>query len=103
MCWLDSSAANGVRVAQPGRMIDPYEGPAPDADPASGSATTAIRAGLVRALLAAVLFGASAPLAKGLLRDVRPQMLAGLLYLGSGLGLLVCGSRGADARGQRRR
>jgi drug/metabolite transporter (DMT)-like permease len=39
------------------------------------------------ALLAAVLFGASTPLAKGLLASVPPQVLAGLLYLGSGLGL----------------
>jgi drug/metabolite transporter (DMT)-like permease len=40
-------------------------------------------------LLAAVLFGLSAPLAKGLLRDAAPQLLAGLLYLGSGSGLLA--------------
>ena len=53
------------------------------------SARGAIRVGLLRALLAAALFGASAPLAKGLLEDVRPQMLAGLLYLGSGIGLLI--------------
>jgi drug/metabolite transporter (DMT)-like permease len=39
------------------------------------------------ALLAALLFGASTPLAKGLLVSVSPQVLAGLLYLGSGLGL----------------
>lgn len=39
------------------------------------------------ALLAAVLFGASAPLAKMLLRGATPQLLAGSLYLGSGLGL----------------
>jgi drug/metabolite transporter (DMT)-like permease len=39
------------------------------------------------ALLAAVLFGASAPLAKTLLEGVSPQVLAGLLYLGSGTGL----------------
>jgi len=39
------------------------------------------------ALLAAVLFGASAPLAKALLKGVSPQVLAGLLYLGSGTGL----------------
>jgi drug/metabolite transporter (DMT)-like permease len=57
--------------------------------PPSSTAPAAIRAGLLRALLAAVLFGASAPLAKALLEDVRPQMLAGLLYLGSGVGLLV--------------
>ena len=41
------------------------------------------------ALLAALLFGASTPLAKGLPADVSPQVLAGLLYLGAGLGLGV--------------
>lgn len=39
------------------------------------------------ALLAAVLFGASTPLAKLLVGDVAPLLLAGLLYLGSGVGL----------------
>ena len=43
--------------------------------------------GVGTALLAAVLFGASTPFAKGLLPSVPPQVLAGLLYLGSGLGL----------------
>jgi drug/metabolite transporter (DMT)-like permease len=43
--------------------------------------------GVQSALLAALLFGASTPLAKGLLASVPPQVLAGLLYLGSGLGL----------------
>jgi drug/metabolite transporter (DMT)-like permease len=41
------------------------------------------------AIAAAVLFGASAPFAKLLLADASPQMLAGLLYLGSGIGLGV--------------
>jgi drug/metabolite transporter (DMT)-like permease len=41
------------------------------------------------ALSAAALFGATTPLAKGLLRDTSPQLLAGLLYLGSGLGLFL--------------
>ena len=45
--------------------------------------------GVGMALLAAALFGASTPLAKGLLQDTSPQLLAGLLYLGSGVGLLV--------------
>jgi drug/metabolite transporter (DMT)-like permease len=40
-------------------------------------------------LLAAALFGLSAPIAKRLLGEVRPQLLAGLLYLGAGLGLAV--------------
>jgi drug/metabolite transporter (DMT)-like permease len=39
------------------------------------------------ALVAALLFGASTPFAKLLVGDVHPLMLAGLLYLGSGLGL----------------
>ena len=39
------------------------------------------------ALLAAVLFGVSAPLAKLLLRGAALQLLAGLLYVGSGLDL----------------
>jgi drug/metabolite transporter (DMT)-like permease len=43
--------------------------------------------GVWLALLAAVLFGASTPLAKALLTGTSPQMLAGLLYLGSGTGL----------------
>ena len=38
---------------------------------------------------AAALFGASTPLAKALLRDVSPVPLAGLLYLGSGIGLAL--------------
>jgi drug/metabolite transporter (DMT)-like permease len=42
---------------------------------------------VVLALLSAVLFGVSTPLAKLLLGDVRPVALAGLLYLGVFLGL----------------
>jgi drug/metabolite transporter (DMT)-like permease len=45
--------------------------------------------GVIFALLAAALFGLSAPFAKLLLRDATPQLLAGLLYLGSGLGLAL--------------
>jgi drug/metabolite transporter (DMT)-like permease len=45
--------------------------------------------GIAYALLSATLFGASTPLAKALLGDVSPWMLAGLLYLGSGIGLAV--------------
>ena len=41
------------------------------------------------ALLAAVLFGASTPVAKLLVADVSPVMLAGFLYLGSGMGLAL--------------
>lgn len=42
---------------------------------------------IVYALLAAFMFGASTPFAKALVGDVSPILLAGLLYLGSGLGL----------------
>lgn len=44
---------------------------------------------IIQILLAAVLFGASSPLAKMLLGDIEPVPLAALLYIGSGLGLLV--------------
>ncbi|NUP87828.1 MAG: DMT family transporter [Burkholderiaceae bacterium] len=42
---------------------------------------------LIHALLAAALFGASTPFAKLLVGEMSPWLLAGLLYLGSGLGL----------------
>ncbi len=41
---------------------------------------------IIQALLAAVLFGASAPLAKLLLGEIDPIPLAGFLYVGSGIG-----------------
>jgi len=43
---------------------------------------------IIQALIAALLFGASAPLAKLLLGEVEPIPLAAFLYLGSGIGLL---------------
>ncbi|KXV49216.1 hypothetical protein AD945_04955 [Gluconobacter albidus] len=45
------------------------------------------RIGILFALLSAILFGASTPFAKLLLGSVDPWMMAGLLYLGSGIGL----------------
>lgn len=45
------------------------------------------RRAIAFALLSAVLFGASTPLAKILLGSTSPLLLAGLLYLGAGLGL----------------
>ena len=45
--------------------------------------------GVMSALLAALLFGAGTPLAKLLLESVSPWLLAGLLYLGSGVGLTL--------------
>jgi drug/metabolite transporter (DMT)-like permease len=44
---------------------------------------------IIAALISALLFGASTPFAKLLLGDVPPILLAGLLYLGSGLGLTL--------------
>jgi drug/metabolite transporter (DMT)-like permease len=43
--------------------------------------------GVLASLAAAILFGAGTPLAKMLLAQSSPWLLAGLLYLGSGLGL----------------
>jgi len=47
------------------------------------------RQGVRDALLAAVLFGLSTPVAKVLVGDLPPQLLAGLLYFGSGAGLAI--------------
>ncbi len=60
-------------------------------DPVSTRNPAAVRlpAGVGAALLAAALFGAGTPLAKTLMADVGPWMLAALLYLGSGLGLAL--------------
>lgn len=45
--------------------------------------------GIVSALAAAVLFGASTPIAKILVGEIPPVLLAGLLYAGSGVGLAL--------------
>ncbi len=45
--------------------------------------------GVSAALTAALLFGTGTPLAKWLLDSISPWLLAGLLYLGSGLGLML--------------
>ena len=45
--------------------------------------------GITFALLAALLFGASTPFAKLLLDGTNPWVLAGILYFGSGVGLLI--------------
>lgn len=58
------------------------------------------RRGAGFALLAAVLFGASTPFAKQLLRGATPQLLAGLLYLGSGLGLAAVWRAWGSGRGE---
>src|SRR5579862_597746 len=53
----------------------------------------------LQALAAAALFGISTPLAKTLVGSIAPQMLAGLLYAGSGLGLMLVLVIRAVARG----
>lgn len=53
------------------------------------SRSSTFNPGVVAALVAALLFGASAPIAKWLLQEVSPWMLAGLFYLGSGMGLTL--------------
>jgi drug/metabolite transporter (DMT)-like permease len=61
-----------------------------DDQPRGSTWTRAVHSpGVLAALGAALLFGASTPLAKILLADFSPWLLAGLLYLGSGLGLAI--------------
>jgi drug/metabolite transporter (DMT)-like permease len=67
----------------------------------------AFNRGVPAALGAALLFGASTPLAKLLLGETSPWLLAGLLYLGSGFGLALMwigmkGERVRLARGEAR-
>jgi len=50
---------------------------------------TSLSSGVGIAFAAAALFGASTPFAKLLLGTMPPVLLAGLLYLGSGIGLLA--------------
>ncbi len=56
------------------------------------------RKGIGSALLAAVLFGVSTPLAKSLSPQINPVLLAGLLYLGSGIGLGLYSLAGRQAK-----
>lgn len=59
--------------------------------------------GVLAALGSALLFGASTPFAKLLLGSVSPWLMAGVLYLGSGLGLaLVRAARGSSGARLRR-
>jgi drug/metabolite transporter (DMT)-like permease len=48
-----------------------------------------MKAGVAAALGAALLFGAGTPFAKRLLEGASPWLLAGILYLGSGVGLFI--------------
>ena len=53
----------------------------------TGNLTEGAQRGVAASLAAALLFGASTPLAKLLLAQASPWLLASLLYLGSGAGL----------------
>ncbi len=53
--------------------------------------TTAISSGAAAGLAGALLFGVSTPVAKMILPGVGPFAMAGLLYLGAGLGLVLLG------------
>jgi len=44
---------------------------------------------ILKAILAAALFGASAPISKLLLGEIAPTLMASFLYLGSGIGLYL--------------
>jgi drug/metabolite transporter (DMT)-like permease len=66
---------------------------------------TLARSGVVAALVSALLFGLTTPVAKQLLAGTQPFLIAGLLYLGSGVGvsaLRVIQDRGWSASGLRR-
>lgn len=51
---------------------------------------TDIAVGIRYALSAAILFGSTTPIAKHLLRDVHPVLLAAILYMGSGHRPVLC-------------
>ncbi|MFD2234927.1 DMT family transporter [Phaeospirillum tilakii] len=55
--------------------------------------------GILAALAAALLFGIGTPLAKLMVGEVDPWLLAGMLYLGSGLGLGAVAAIGRRERG----
>src|SRR6187402_2377889 len=55
----------------------------------SASPSSHLPRGVAAALAAALLFGAGTPAAKLLLTQASPWLLAALLYLGSGIGLLA--------------
>jgi len=56
--------------------------------------------GILAALAAAALFGLSTPIAKTLLGAISPLLLAGLLYMGSGIGLAIVLSVRAISQGR---
>jgi drug/metabolite transporter (DMT)-like permease len=59
------------------------------------------RSPLVLALVAAALFGMSAPASKALLASLQPMQLAGLLYLGAAIGVAPSAQRARRSRRSR--
>ena len=54
---------------------------------------------MLKAIIAAALFGASAPISKLLLGEITPTLMASFLYLGSGIGLFLLRSfQSSDTR-----
>lgn len=65
-------------------LLSPREGTGPSLQDNLG-----MNRNVLFALFAAALFGASTPFAKLMVGDMHPVLLAGLLYLGSGVGLTL--------------
>lgn len=65
------------------------QSPAPSRSARACLTITGMNRNVLFALAAAALFGASTPFAKLLVGNMPPVLLAGLLYLGSGLGLTL--------------
>ena len=64
--------------------------------------TKSVKLSIVWAILAAALYALNSPVSKLLLVDVVPAMMAGLLYLGAGAGMLLLGAvRSGLGRGSR--
>jgi len=67
----------------------------------AGSSVRFLSRPVLASLAAALLFGASTPLAKALLSSISPLTLAGLLYLGGAIGALPFAFRGGSAEVRR--
>src|SRR6266540_4526128 len=87
-------SARRCRQFQGAIRVTPYHDPCRAIRLVLKGVPAVLSSGAGLALLSALLFGASTPLAKLLLRESDPWMLAGLLYLGSGLGLIALKAAG---------
>jgi drug/metabolite transporter (DMT)-like permease len=87
VCSIQSDAGSRLRVvlddSNKHRMTCTIASSLPDMH------SPRLNPGITSALASAVLFGTSVPLAKILTGQISPVLLAGLLYLGSGIGLLA--------------